>query len=73
MSVLRAFDFDIDYLVGKFSYCGLSSIYLFPSVLKSFFFVTNVIGILTGVGIERELNRTGSSTKLNIISIEADG
>ena len=34
---------------------------------------TNVIGILTGVGTERELNRPGSTTKLNAISIEADG
>jgi len=34
---------------------------------------TDVIGILNGVGTERELNRSGSSTKLNVISIEADG
>jgi len=34
---------------------------------------TVVIGILIGVGTERKLNRTGSSTKLNVISIEADG
>ncbi|XP_068477222.1 uncharacterized protein [Phaseolus vulgaris] len=33
----------------------------------------DVIGILTGVGTERELNRSGSPTKLNAISIEADG
>ncbi|XP_068466545.1 uncharacterized protein [Phaseolus vulgaris] len=34
---------------------------------------TYVIGILTGVGTERELNRSGSTTKLNAFSIEADG
>ncbi|XP_068492261.1 uncharacterized protein [Phaseolus vulgaris] len=39
------------------------------SVLKA----SDVIGILTGVGTERELNRSGSTTKLNAISIEADG
>ncbi|XP_068485033.1 uncharacterized protein [Phaseolus vulgaris] len=33
----------------------------------------DVIGILTGVGTQRELNRSGSTTKLNAISIEADG
>ncbi|XP_068487118.1 uncharacterized protein [Phaseolus vulgaris] len=33
----------------------------------------DVIGILTGVGTERKLNRSGSTTKLNAISIEADG
>ncbi|XP_068461551.1 uncharacterized protein [Phaseolus vulgaris] len=43
MFVLRAPDFDTDYLV------------------------------VTGVGIERELNRTCSSTKLNVISIKVDG
>ncbi|XP_068504616.1 uncharacterized protein [Phaseolus vulgaris] len=32
-----------------------------------------VIGILTGVDTERELNIIGSSTKLNVISIEVDG
>jgi len=35
--------------------------------------LTYVIGILTGMGIEREMNRSGSTTKLNAISIEADG
>ncbi|XP_068497907.1 uncharacterized protein [Phaseolus vulgaris] len=34
---------------------------------------TDVIGILTGMGTERELNRSGSTIKLNVISIEADG
>ena len=33
----------------------------------------DVIGILTGVETERELNRPGSTTKLNAISIETDG
>ena len=33
MSVLRAPGFDTDYLVGKFTYYGLSSTYLFPYVL----------------------------------------
>jgi len=34
---------------------------------------TDVIGILTGVGTEREMNRSRSSTKLNMISFEVDG
>jgi len=37
------------------------------------FLLPDVIGLHTGVGTEREINRTGSSTKLNVISIEADG
>jgi len=37
------------------------------------FVFPDIIGILTGVGTKRELNRTGSSTKLNVISIEAYG
>ncbi|ESW21756.1 hypothetical protein PHAVU_005G096800 [Phaseolus vulgaris] len=36
-------------------------------------YLVDVIGILTGVGTERELNRSSSTTKLNAISIEADG
>jgi len=35
--------------------------------------LTDVIGILTGVGTERKVNRSGSSTKLNVISIKVDG
>lgn len=37
------------------------------------FFVTDVIGMLSGVGIEREYERNGAKTKLNVISLEADG
>ena len=33
MSVIRAPDFDTDYLVGKFTYNGFGSTYLFPYVL----------------------------------------
>ncbi|XP_068486510.1 uncharacterized protein [Phaseolus vulgaris] len=36
-------------------------------------YLVDVIGILTGVGTEKELNRSGSETKLNVISIEVDG
>jgi hypothetical protein len=33
-----------------------------------------VIGLLTGVGSEREVtNQNGSTTKLNVIELEADG
>jgi len=37
------------------------------------FLLPYVIGLLTGVGTEREINIIGSSIKLNVISIEADG
>jgi len=40
--------------------------------LNNYVFI-DVIGILTGVDTERELNIIGSSTKLNVISIEVDG
>jgi len=40
--------------------------------LNKYVFI-DVIGILIGVGTERELNRSGSTTKLKVISIEADG
>jgi hypothetical protein len=36
--------------------------------------VSDVIGFLTGVGQEREItNQNGTSTKLNVIELEADG
>ncbi|CAJ2640094.1 unnamed protein product [Trifolium pratense] len=37
-------------------------------------FLVDVIGVLTGVGSEREItNQNGSSTKLNVVALEADG
>jgi len=33
----------------------------------------DVMGVLTGVGIERELQRNGKTRKLNVICLEADG
>ncbi|WJX67554.1 hypothetical protein P8452_52010 [Trifolium repens] len=37
-------------------------------------FLVDVIGLLTGVGSEREVtNQNGSTTKLNVIELEADG
>jgi hypothetical protein len=36
--------------------------------------ISDVIGILTGVGTEREVtNQNGSTTKLNVIALEAEG
>ncbi|XP_027941100.1 uncharacterized protein LOC114194891 [Vigna unguiculata] len=35
--------------------------------------VENVIGMFTGVGTERELEKGGKKTKMNVILIEADG
>ncbi|XP_027922837.1 uncharacterized protein LOC114180740 [Vigna unguiculata] len=35
--------------------------------------VQNVIGMFTGVGTERELEKAGKKTKMNVILIEADG
>jgi len=37
------------------------------------FLLPDVIGLLTSVGTERDINRTGSSTNLNVISIEVHG
>lgn len=37
------------------------------------FTVVDVIGVLTGVGSEREYERNGSKTKLNVICLEAYG
>jgi hypothetical protein len=31
------------------------------------------MGVLTGVGTERELERNGKTTKLNVIELEAGG
>lgn len=33
----------------------------------------DVVGMLTGVGSERQYERNGTKTKLNVISLEADG
>jgi len=33
----------------------------------------DVIGVLTSVEIERELQRSGKTTKLNVICLDADG
>ncbi|XP_027905872.1 uncharacterized protein LOC114165449 [Vigna unguiculata] len=36
-------------------------------------YLVNVIGMFTGVGTERELEKAGKKTKINVIYIEADG
>jgi len=41
-------------------------------LLLSYFFV-DVIGMFTGVGIGRELEKGGKKTKMNVILIESDG
>jgi len=33
----------------------------------------DILGLLVGVGTERELQVDGKTTKLNVIAIEADG
>ena len=38
-----------------------------------FIIVLDIIGVLTGVGSERELERNGNMTKLNVIELEAGG
>jgi len=58
MSVLRPSGFDTDYLVSKFNYYGFE-FNLYVSICVEVIFFTDVIGILTGVGTERELNRIG--------------
>jgi len=37
------------------------------------FFCLDVIGMFTGVGTERELEKGGKKTKMNVILIESDG
>lgn len=41
--------------------------------LMHLFIITDVIRVLHGIGTEREYERNGSKTKLNVISLEADG
>lgn len=41
--------------------------------LMHLFIVTDVIGVLHGIGTKREYERNGSKTKLNVKSLEADG
>ncbi|MCI17312.1 replication protein A 70 kDa dna-binding subunit, partial [Trifolium medium] len=37
-------------------------------------YLVDVIGVLTGVGAEREItNQNGTTTKLNVIALEAEG
>ncbi|WJX26513.1 hypothetical protein P8452_15425 [Trifolium repens] len=36
-------------------------------------YLSDVIGVLTGVGSERELEKNGATTKLNVIALEAEG
>jgi len=38
-----------------------------------FYFSVDVIGMFTGVGTERELEKGGKKTKMNVILIESDG
>jgi len=35
--------------------------------------ILDILGLLVGVGTERELQVDGKTTKLNVIAIEADG
>lgn len=37
------------------------------------FYFPNVIGLLTGVGTEREYERSGTRAKINVIAVENDG
>jgi len=37
------------------------------------YYYVDILGVLVGVGIERELQVDGKTTKLNVIAIEADG
>lgn len=72
---------DTYFLVGKFHYydiyfsffndiCVGSVQYNLVDYVN---FHTDVIGVLTGVGTEREIDRNGSRTKMNVIALDADG
>ena len=74
-STIKAPGFDIDYLVSKYinifsSLClNFYSCYIFIHVI----FFLDVIGKFTSVGTERELEKSGKKTKMNVILIESDG
>jgi len=36
-------------------------------------YISDLIGALTGVGVEREIQRNGITSKLNVIELESGG
>jgi len=73
-STIKALGFDIDYLVNIlifFSSLRLNFYSCFIFLL--FYFCLDVIGMFIGVGTERELEKGGKKTKMNVILIESDG
>ncbi|ESW18140.1 hypothetical protein PHAVU_006G016100 [Phaseolus vulgaris] len=59
LSFISGPGFDIDYLDLFYYY--------------NFFIHVDIIGVLTGVGIERKLQKDGRKIKLNVISLDCDG
>lgn len=48
----------------------------FGDILSSVFdqsYLVDVIGLLTGLGTEREIEKDGKKTKMNVIELENDG
>lgn len=48
------------------------SYFLYQSVMWSYVLL-DVIGFFTGVGAERQYERNGVSTKMNVIELESEG
>ncbi|XP_045800254.1 replication factor A protein 1-like [Trifolium pratense] len=70
--------YDTDFLLSQFHSIHFNSGFdVFIKLLTLHFFkylMSDVIGFLTEIGQEREItNQNGSTTKLNVIALEADG
>ena len=83
LSLLTTIRFDTDYLVGKLIFIVFVPFFFFNICLFVIFFknfnmifmnyYVDILGLLVGVGTERELQVDGKTIKLNVIAIEADG
>lgn len=52
------------------------SVTIHPVIVKckfSMLFDADVIGMLTAIGTEREIERNGVRTKMNVIALDSDG
>lgn len=53
-------------------YVGFFLLCYYKVFISLSFNIIDVIGFFTGLGVEREIQRNGTTTKLNIIELEAD-
>jgi len=75
-STITAPGFDTYYLVSKyllFFFFFVSFNFSLMLYLVIVYFFVDVIGMFTSVGTERELEKGGKKTKMNVILIESDG